>query len=56
MPRKSKVSTEKKVELVTLYIKGEIGISAVGEIAGVAVETIHQWITGYEAEEWIPFF
>jgi transposase len=50
MSGKSKVSLEKKVDIVRRCLNGEWGMEEAGRSAGVDEATIRRWISRYEAE------
>ena len=56
MPKKQKLSPEKKVKLVQRCLTGELGVREAGRFARVDVETVRGWITRYEAEGAEAFF
>ena len=49
MPRKQKLSMEKKTEIIREYLKGRISMSEAARRGNVARETIRCWVRNYEA-------
>ena len=50
MPRKQKLSAEKKVRLVGQCLSGEISIRGAAQKAGVGATSVRRWIISYESE------
>ena len=50
MPNKQKVSAEKKIQLVSEYLSGRIGIAEAARRAGTDEETVKGWVNIYENE------
>ena len=50
MPRKGKISPEKKEKIVQRYLRGEVSQGKAAEIASVDRATIRRWIRRYQAE------
>ena len=50
MPRKGKISPEKKEKIVQRYLRGEMSLRKAAEIVGVDKATIRRWIRRYQAE------
>ncbi len=50
MPQKQKLSVEEKVEIIQMYLHGEIGITKAAQICGVTRTTLKGWIRNYEAD------
>ena len=50
MARKQKLSVEEKVKIIQAYLVGEISKSEAARRAGVARDTLDQWIRNYEAD------
>lgn len=47
MGRKSKISPEKKLEIVKLRLKSHLGYSILGRMAGVHRKTVEYWVKNY---------
>ena len=50
MPRKGKISPEKKEKIVHRYLRGEVSQGKAAEMVGVDKAAIRQWIRRYQAE------
>jgi transposase len=50
MPKKGKLPAEEKMQIVEMYLNGEVGITEAGRIAGVDKETIRQWVSLYKTD------
>ena len=55
MSQKSKLSLEEKVKIILKYMNGDVGLNSAAAEAGVAHETLRQWIMQYQAEGAIAF-
>ena len=55
MSQKSKLSLEEKVKIILKYMNGDMGLNSAAAEAGVAHETLRQWIMQYQAEGAIAF-
>lgn len=55
MSQKSKLSMEEKVKIILKYMNGDVGLNSAAAEAGVAHETLRQWIMQYQAEGAIAF-
>ena len=44
MSQKSKLSLEEKVKIILKYMNGDVGLNSAAAEAGVAHETLRQWI------------
>ena len=55
MSQKSKLSLEEKVKIILKYMNGDVGLNSAAAEAGVAHETLRQWIMQYQAEGAVAF-
>ena len=55
MSQKSKLSMEEKVKIILKYMNGDVGLNSAAAEAGVAHETLRQWIMQYQAEGAVAF-
>ena len=50
MSQKGKLSAEEKMQVVEMYLRGEVGSTEAGRIAGVDAATIRQWVSQYKTD------